>query len=201
MASSGMLRRMALVRTDMLVTANIVPSLPILVTVMIEALLSSETSVFVKATRRNIPEDSMLIVPAVKTSNITCFLFHYYFAAVNIIINIITPAITQVYIIIIITFVFIIFVMNTYHVNSFSFYTSFCVCLFSTRANFVIDFLALKLTRKEELDWIIVTYWGTRLCSWLRRYATSRKVACSILDKGRMIISQRNPSSHTAALR
>jgi hypothetical protein len=93
MASSGMLRRVALVRTDvseessasfikvrrigeirttlavtnnrrkqcrLLVTASVVPISPILVTLMKEALLSSETSVLTRATRRNIPEDAIL---------------------------------------------------------------------------------------------------------------------------------------------
>jgi hypothetical protein len=80
MASSGMLRRVALVRTDvseergasfisvtrigelgtMLVTDSVVPSSPILVTLMKEAPSSSETSVLTRATRSNIPEDAVL---------------------------------------------------------------------------------------------------------------------------------------------
>jgi hypothetical protein len=75
MASSGMLRRVALVRTDvseeliasiilrsvrrLLVTAN-VPSSPTLVALMIEALSSSEMSVLTRATLRDIPEDAIL---------------------------------------------------------------------------------------------------------------------------------------------
>jgi hypothetical protein len=65
-----MLCRVALVRTDvseelrsvrrLLVTASVVPSSPILVTLMKEALTSSETSVLTRATRRNIPQDAIL---------------------------------------------------------------------------------------------------------------------------------------------
>jgi hypothetical protein len=59
-----MLRRVALVRRNvvhrLLVTTNIVPSSPILVTLMMDALCSSKTSVLTRATRRNIPEEGVL---------------------------------------------------------------------------------------------------------------------------------------------
>jgi hypothetical protein len=86
MVSSGMLRRVALVRTDvsekpsasfirvtrigelgtaLAVTSNrrtlpVVPSSPLLVALMKDALRSSETSVLTRATRRNIAEDTIL---------------------------------------------------------------------------------------------------------------------------------------------
>jgi hypothetical protein len=79
MVSSGMLRRVALVRTDgseecraffirvtiaelgtTLDTASVVPSSPILLTLMKVALHSSEPSVLTSATRRHIPEDTNL---------------------------------------------------------------------------------------------------------------------------------------------
>jgi hypothetical protein len=76
MLSSGILRRVALVKTDvseeisaffirmtrigLLATASVVPSSPILVTLMKKALGSSETSVLTRDRRRNIPEDTIL---------------------------------------------------------------------------------------------------------------------------------------------
>jgi hypothetical protein len=65
MSSSGVLRRVALVRTDVSeeLSASIivvVPNSPILVTLMMEAISSSETSVLTRATRHNIPEDGIL---------------------------------------------------------------------------------------------------------------------------------------------
>jgi hypothetical protein len=55
----------------LLVMANVVSNSPILVTLMMEALSFSETSVLTRSTRRNSPEDVFLHGHRHKTSNPT----------------------------------------------------------------------------------------------------------------------------------
>jgi hypothetical protein len=45
----------------LLVIANVVPSSPVLVTMMMEVIRSSETSVLTRTTLRNIPEEGILL--------------------------------------------------------------------------------------------------------------------------------------------
>jgi hypothetical protein len=60
MATSGMVSRVALVRTNVSEEHNVVPSSTILVTLMMEAISSSEPSVLTRATRGTIPEEDSL---------------------------------------------------------------------------------------------------------------------------------------------
>jgi hypothetical protein len=56
----------------LLVTANVVPSSPILVTLMTEAIRYSEKSVLTRAARRNIPADDVLYIH--RQENLKCYI-------------------------------------------------------------------------------------------------------------------------------
>jgi hypothetical protein len=63
----------------LLVTANVVPISPILVTLMMQAIRFSETSVLITALQRNIPEDVIFVeMPTRKFSRRHCCNFRNY---------------------------------------------------------------------------------------------------------------------------
>jgi hypothetical protein len=58
------------------VAGNVVPSTQILVTLMMEALNSSETSILTRATQRNILEETIL--RSYRRENLKSYMYHYF---------------------------------------------------------------------------------------------------------------------------
>jgi hypothetical protein len=61
----------------LLFTANVVPSSPILVTLVMKAIRSSLTSVLTRATRRNVPEDG--IIHSLRRENLKSYMIKHCF--------------------------------------------------------------------------------------------------------------------------
>jgi hypothetical protein len=62
-------------------TANVVPSSPIVVTLMMEAISTSEITVLTRVTRRNIPED--VILPRYRRENLKYYKLIYIYIQVS----------------------------------------------------------------------------------------------------------------------